>query len=282
MSVKKVLFTFPGKLGDLIYTFPVIKSFKDRYPKYDIHYVTSSFCEAAIPLMQEQPFIDYAFIDWGYVPLNFSCGVQPSEMSEHKGYDFIFHLGFSPEHIGPPTNYKSIIAANYATMWRRYQINLTSNEYESDDPYVFIRDSVKPKEKYIVLHAYAESIQGSYSISMEQKIEIFESISDMLEILGLPAIAICGPDDKAYHKQFGVEVLTPENLLEAAFIIKNSTVFLGVQSCPYVIADGLKHPRIIYGAFSHVMPTKGGYYSIFNSTSDFKSIANQAKKSLGF
>lgn len=245
--MKKVLITFPGKLGDLLYTLPVAIGLKRILP-CEIDYMTSEFCEAAIPLLKEQPCVNDAFIDEKYVQLSDKCGIQPADMSEPEGYDHIYHLGFRREIIGSPIRRSHLIDAHFATMLKRYDIDL---EPRYHGRYLW----AKPKqiEDYVVFSAYGESLHGS--IYYRQNVAaINRYFIDLLKKLRKRVVIITGPQHYPFYEKFDQLITIPSDLSEAADIISKARGFIGVQSCPYVIADGLRVPLLVLKTFSHVMP----------------------------
>jgi hypothetical protein len=70
--------------------------------------------------------------------------------------------------------------------------------------------------------------------------QVVEFYGDQLVFIGLP---------EEYHSfchSFGEVAYHPtKDLLEVATVIKGSELFIGNQSSPYNIAEGLKHPRIL-------------------------------------
>ena len=132
---KKILFTFPGKLGDLIYSLPAVRAgalhFKTR-----VYYQTSEFCRPALPLLNQQPYIAEAFIDPHYKPDHARFGLQPYIMTEPPGYSEIFHLGFRPEILGASILVHPLIDTFFNTLDKVYQLRLEACNH----PYLHVGD----------------------------------------------------------------------------------------------------------------------------------------------
>lgn len=68
---------------------------------------------------------------------------------------------------------------------------------------------------------------------------IVETFGNDLMFIGLPE------EHQAFCQQFGeVEYCPTDNLLEVASLIEGSDIYIGNQSCPYAICEGLKHRSI--------------------------------------
>jgi hypothetical protein len=91
-SKSKVVCTFPGKLGDLLWSLPTMNAIARKH-RCKIDVATSEYCRRALRFVSEQKFVRTAFVPEGYVIQYDSWGIQPWVMPVN-GYRHVYHLGF--------------------------------------------------------------------------------------------------------------------------------------------------------------------------------------------
>ncbi|MCP4151009.1 MAG: glycosyltransferase family 9 protein, partial [bacterium] len=113
----KLLVTCPGKMGDLLYSLPLVMQLKKKFA-CDVYLSTSTYCAPVINLLNAQPYIKKAFIDPGYRIAHTEFCVQPWRMSEPSGYDKIFHLGLREELVSEEVMKQHLIESFFLNMER--------------------------------------------------------------------------------------------------------------------------------------------------------------------
>lgn len=274
----KILFTFPGKLGDLLYTLPIIKEYH-KLTGHDISILTSEYCRPAIPLLISQPYIKNALIDDSYVCLSNMCGMQPPELRELKGYDKIFQLGFRRDIIGSPLSYLHIVNSFEATMKIRYGINL--NHWDHDDKYIHVEDATT--QNYIVFNNYGHAFYMAFKTHGPGHTRLIGLWHDLFHLIKKNTLTkiliITGPDEVKYHEEHFKDIgkiYVPKDLLDAASVIAKASMFIGLPSCPYVLADGLKIPRLTIGVYRHILPLGPNGY-VFQLANDAEYLFQQVR-----
>lgn len=92
--MSKVLCTFPGKFGDVLWSLPTVKAIADFMAQEKVDFGIMPAYRSLLPLLGMQKYIDKAFVieDWECTGSPF--GDQPW-LPQHvpQGYDRVFHLG---------------------------------------------------------------------------------------------------------------------------------------------------------------------------------------------
>jgi hypothetical protein len=274
--MKTALCTFPGKLGDLLYSLPAVRQLKSELKIDRIDFMTSSYCANITRLLAQQPCIDGAYVDRSYYMTSDAFGIQPADMSETGYYDKVFHLGFVRQILGNIMAYQHLALVHYKTLSDRYGIKL-----EPDITSPFLSPYGFEKMKVVTFHAHSKSIYQNvrYKQVGEKLNETWKKLIAGIKKMGYTVRAITDPDGALFHKQFDVEIMECHDAVDAAEAIDRSAMFLGVQSFPYVIAEGLRAPRMIAGVFKHVMPV-GKNKNHFKLDEPPKQILERIKKIL--
>ena len=249
MVDKRALVAMPGKFGDVIYSLPAVKQLKKKLG-IPIDYLTSSYCQPIISLLESQPCISKVIVDSGYWPVG---GPRPATKNPSfipQGYDHVFDLNFDWAFIGPLSQQKSIVDMHFKTLRYKYRLDL---DEEFSFPYLDGFSNVDRKD-YVVFNAWSDSFLRNNRINQNAFVNILMILKFVLKNLNMKIVAVTGPDQTKYHETFGYEVITSVDFLETARLIAASKLFIGLQSSPYVVADALQHPRLIYGLFNHVLP----------------------------
>lgn len=247
----KLAFSHPGKIGDSLYTLPLIRHLCEQYNcKADFY--TSTYCEPLRSLSEHQSYIDRFFtLDAanGYQLRDFGCGGQPPDMPiPNGGYSQIYQLGF---HKTPDT-FLAQFMANEAGVSETMSVHY---EYPILD---------KPiQEDYICI-----APRG-----MTGFIDLFNGIAD-----ATTAVIIGGSGDYTGH---GID-MTGKDMLETLSILHHAKAFVGLMSSQLVLANGVQIPRIaihdgIHWDMHHVLYSSLNYYPVNPSVDDILSIAEKHK-----
>jgi len=86
-----IALTHPGKIGDLLFSFPAAITLASIYGPVDFY--TSQYCKPLVTLLEYQSWIENVIIPENYVIDNFGMGVQPWLMPVADGYEHVFDLG---------------------------------------------------------------------------------------------------------------------------------------------------------------------------------------------
>jgi len=252
----RILATFPGKIGDLIYTLPAISKLQIHFG-CRIDYQISAYCKPALKLLKTQSYIGDVIIDESYRIMHTKYGCQPYKMNEPEGYDHIFHLGFRPSLFGGSILDGSyhLIEVNFVTLERIYKLSL---DFNLEDQFLFIEEH--KKENYIVFNCGSfiqdqALLQRSYLVGKWNV--IFEELSHD------EVVILCTQEERDFFSTyFNKECIITDDLLEAALVIDNAKFFLGCQSACYAIAEGLKVPRLILHIYKNAYPVGENGFSL--------------------
>lgn len=265
-QINNILVTFPGKMGDLIYSLPAIISLREHFG-CSIDYQTSEYCRPAISLIKSQPCIEDCFIDPDYVLENFYYGCQPPLMSEPPGYDRVFHLGFRKEIFGGDIHKSPLLITPYITLEKEYGIKL---EKKIGGKYLFLDEA--DKGNYTVLVGFGESMRVQFRRWQRPWYRRFwRKIARNIEG---ELIILARQEEENFYRRFGGEIFCPRDLLETANVINNARCYIGIQSVSAAIADGLKSPRLVLDYFDNA-PTAGKNSDVFNLGDDTDAILNK-------
>jgi len=246
---KKILLTHPGRLGDLLYTLPIVRSIRKNFSCV-FDYEIPEYCKPAIFLLKKQKLFRQILIDESVDGFSNEGRIRYANLKELKHYDHIFHLGLDSRFIGHPHKFPHLIEAYYAIMKKRYGIDLKIS-YNN----IYIKLRRMKRKNYISFNGYGHSAMSHLRHMNKIPKELINKFNKIFDMLGKPVIAITGPDEVNHYKDYNCEVLVPDNLYIAAEVIKMSKLFIGVESCPYVIADGMKHPLAVLNFIKSVKPT---------------------------
>ncbi len=268
---KPILVTFPGKLGDLVYTLPAVMSLKDHFGR-PIHFMTSPYCRAAQKLLKAQPYLDECFIEENYVLDHVRYGCQPYQMSEPEGYAEIFHLGFRMAVLGKFVLKRHLTETFYYTLEQVYGLNLIKRR---ENQYLFLED--ENREDFAVFQGYGETLMDLTDTDAHQQLRGIWR--DLFSALDLEIKIVTGPKEKDFYADFGCEIICPQDLFDTARLIKKARCFIGVQSVAAAIADGLKSPRLILNVFQNALPLGDNGMS-FMPGADVRQVANEFRRML--
>jgi len=101
--MSKYLCTFPGKYGDILWSLPTAKYIAEKVVSSPVDFAVMPYYESLLPLIQEQSYIDRAYVNKGWLRTHSNYGDQPWEMPlpvfDHNSlddysYERVWHLGY--------------------------------------------------------------------------------------------------------------------------------------------------------------------------------------------
>ena len=269
---EKILVTFPGKLGDLLYTLPAVIELR-RCLGGRITYQTSSFCEAAVELLRYQPYLEDCLVDEGYVPEHYRYGCQPYIMAEPPGFETIMHLGFRRDMLGSSVLTQHLIKTFFIILQRVYRLPLTPR---LDDPYIWLEK--EDSGEFIVFQGYGETLMDH--LDQPARLVLNDFWQEIFRRLNREVLIVSGEKERGFYRDFPYPVIVPSGLLETAILINRARCFVGVQSVAAAIANGLKVPRLVFNWFQNAYPTGAGGMS-FTLTQKPAETAEALKRRFG-
>lgn len=230
----KIACTHPGKLGDAIYSLPVIKKLCElRFTTADFY--TSQYCKPLKRLFEFQPYIDHVYIPDDYKIERMDIGVQPWQMPvDSSKYDVVYQMGFRtvPDRPLPEFIAKSIGLGEIDPLEFKYPDIETMNL-----PYIVLgpRGSTSYKDLFI----------------------------RFVKDCPIPVVTIGGTLD---YIGIGIDK-TGIDLLETTTWIAKSVGFVGIMSSQLVLANGFNIPKIavhdgIHWDMRHVIRSESNFYPI--------------------
>jgi len=202
--------TFPGKIGDAIYSLPTIKRLCELY-SCGADFYTSEYCKGLKNLFEYQSYINNFIIPEEYKIQHMSMGVQPWYIPTKGEYHKVFHLGFKTVPNLPLPEF----IANQADV-KIGKLTLEYPDFETlDEPYII----VCPRGDYDFTPHYIDFINKSQ----------FKCVVVGAKHQGL----YCGIDK------------TGLDFLESTTWISKAIGFLGISSM-FVIADAFNYPKVVF------------------------------------
>ncbi|MFH1139805.1 MAG: hypothetical protein V1816_27320 [Pseudomonadota bacterium] len=242
---EKILFTFPGKLGDLVYSLPAVRA-AAAYFRRRVFFQTSEFCRPALPLLSSLPFIAGAFLDPDYRLEHARFGVQPYLMSEPPGFSTVFHLGFRPGLLEKSIFSRPLIDSFFFVLKEVYGLELSWGR----EPYLHLAGPAQGED--IVFQGHGETLRDLMDVASKKRLAEFWP--ELFRLTGRRVTAVCAPGERDVYRALGMPAVCPANLLQTARLIRKAKVFVGVQSAAAAVADGLAAPRLILAWFGNALP----------------------------
>lgn len=246
-----VTFRHSGKIGDIIYSLPAISALTNRYSKdkaklyIDLTstFVRIGFNKAKEPLMNQKSF---EVIE----PL---LSKQPSlqDVSVYNNEDIDFDLDQFRHRI-------LYLSCGDITKWNQYLFPVS---YDTSRPWITVDK--------------ADSV-ASEAIVVGKSLRMNNPLIDWGVLRQYPKVYFVGISEEfeAMKKIIpGIEWLKTENYLELARIIAGAKLFIGNQSSPFAVAEGLKVPRLLCLPVSTPVSTPAGNScAVFCVQSCFESL----------
>jgi hypothetical protein len=233
----RVLVTFPGKMGDLLYALPTVIGLKERL-KCEVDLLTSPYCGPILPLLRELPYLGRVLTDETYRPSSDGFGLQPWQMSEPSGYDRVFHLGYRIELLGRRA-YSVHLKRIPAIMLRRaYGVRV---RVRTRDPFL---GAARPEERatppFYVFSGYGRSFLVDMPPEFRDRMDrLWRAIIPAIPMKGL---VLTSEADRGFYDGLGLEVQCPADFLETARVMRRASFFLGGQTSCMAVAEGLGLP----------------------------------------
>jgi len=203
--------TMPGKIGDALFTLPVIRALCDKHGT-QADFITSFYCKPISRLFEYQSCINKVVIPERYVIQRMDMGCQPWEMTVDGEYEAVYQLGFR----GIPDSRLDLFMARYAGITELPDI---SYEFPVD---------METEAPYYVLAPRGES---SYN----------KLFLEFIELSPNPVYVIGG---KGEYIGKGIDV-TGLDFLDTVSVISKASGFVGLMSSQLVLANGFDIPKVI-------------------------------------
>jgi len=242
----KILVTCPDLAGDLFYALPCIMQLGRHL---DASIDLQAAARPALPLLRRQPYLHRAF-----GPTN-----QPGEdgrpfasppwrIPSGQAYDAVYHLGVYHE-LCPNEIFAMHIGERYfRNLERGYGLTLPRNPGERC---LFAPEQAP--EEFIVFHGLGGTFQRYAGAELLQALPMFWAA--LFARAPLPVVAVCGPGEGALYDWFQGSVVESPDMLATAGLMLRARCFVGVESSPAALANGLKTPRLVLSYFGNASPT---------------------------
>lgn len=203
--------SFPGKIGDALYSLPTVRQISKIY-NTKIDFYTSTYCRGLKNLIEYQPYINKCIVSENYQIKRYDMGIQPWLMPINTtGYDKVFHLGYKTV---PNTSLHHFIA-NSVGIRIPGDISYSYPEYKTLD------------EPYIVLAPHNDA----------RYLKIFSELIETIPI----KVVIVGSKDEYIGK--GIDK-TGLDFLDVLVWLSKASGFIGMSS-NFVLAEGFDYPKIV-------------------------------------
>lgn len=220
----KILCTFSGKVGDILWSLPTVREIGMRYrgpigARSSLYFGIMPQYELLLPLLNSQSYIDKAIIIRDWICTGSPWGDQPWEAPVPEGiFDKVFHLTYQ-RHPNANEALIDFIAA-------QQELRLTSPVV----PFIECHPVVKEQEyvEEIVLDPFiAFAFNGMYQ---EEKKRFLDKLTDNF--------------GKQQPKKLQFIDSSYFSFEQAAYMIKDAICFIGCRSSNYVIAHGVGQRNI--------------------------------------
>lgn len=203
-------FGHSGDLGDIIYALPLIQSQGGGYLwLFDRPFTKkiSTRFDLIAPLLMEQPYIKATALS--------------------NGKDVQYDLSPFRSHYRPDNTLLSAHCAYARQKWGMTPVR-------GEKAWLTAKPDSRSKGRVVIARS------PRYNTGYFPWKRIVEHYGDACLFIGLKE------EHATFTSKFGaVECLPTKDLLEVSQVIAGSDLFVGNQSSPYALAEGLKHPRIL-------------------------------------
>jgi len=243
-----IAFTHPGKLGDAIYSLPVMRYICDTNG-ITCDFYTSEYCRPLVRLFEYQPFIDRVIIPSEYKIIHMNMGCQPYIIPTEPGYETVYHLGFSSWPVGPIPEF---IANSIG-----FDIPI---EIKYDYP-----EAPTLNEDYIIL-APREPNRMDHA-------RLFQ---DLIATCPIKVVIVGGSGDNTFSGSNIIDI-TGMDILETTNWIAKSRGFVGFMSAMLVIANGFDIKKIgipdaYSGDMGHTISSDTNFYPVNPTSAEVLSL----------
>lgn len=220
----KILCTFPGKNGDILWSLATVKQISKNY-NVKVDFSTMPQYHTLLPLLNSQSYIEKATVNEAWLCTGSPHGDQPWNPQNAEelawGYDQVFHLGYRYHPGIHGVNGRQMALIDFPAY-------LNNIEFSHPVlPFIDVEENWKPKTSLPMI---------AYSFNMEYKPEKDKFLHDL--------------ERKCVTTLF-VDVASMPWAV-AASVIKNSDGFVGCCSANHVLAYGVGQKNIfIYEPHPH-------------------------------
>src|SRR6266481_2399370 len=213
MSKTKVLTSFSGKFGDILWSLATVKHISDVY-KEKVDFACMPEYKSLLGLIEDQPYISKVFVVTDWACMGSPHGDQPWQPPDHvsKGYQHAYHLGYRshPSHLlgGPNAQLIDFIA-------NQQGLKLVDPVV----PFLFTKGVYDHIKKPYVSYAFNQMYHEEKMLFLNKLIYELQKSGQVTDLLFVDV-------DKFPW-------------IMAADVIQNSIMFIGCRSANYVIAHGL-------------------------------------------
>jgi hypothetical protein len=214
----KILTTFPGRNGDLLWALPTIRAISEHYGVPVDLQISGEFT-GIVPLLQRQPYLNHVWADqtWALKP--------PDEWKAPRveGYDHVVHCGYRgwPECPLPEMVRRGVVSD--------YQLDL---DVDSNRPWITgVEPNTVSPYKYQIISGWSD--------------EWFELKYGILKLLNRTDLCVIVPKGSRWHQEaIGLPVYGCD-WVTAAEWIAHGQLFLGCCSALHVLACAMGKPVIV-------------------------------------
>lgn len=227
----KILCTFPGKFGDLIWALPTIRAISEAIGE-PVDLVIAGAYGSIVPLLKRQAYLGvvWAEVDWqvqNTAPM--TPRVPQLPFAEAQGYDHVFHLGYRwwPETDLARETWACFAGANYGGM-----IDLAMEHFDLTRPWI--------------IPPYHIDYPVAYTVGFtDEHFELKFGLAWLLhrQFLGGDAFPICVSNSPRWNNETALS--GAYNWESAAAWLAISPAFLGCNSALHVLARAMGVPVVM-------------------------------------
>lgn len=213
----KYAVTHPGKIGDALYTLPIIRYLAEKSGN-GVDFYTSDYCRPMKELFEYQSCIDRFIISEGYVVERMDMGCQPIYLPTFDIYDVVFHLGFRSV---PDTRLDHFMALS-----------------------VGIEPHLLPPVYYEIpeYDEFVEELDFPYYVLGTRGITSYDdTFREFVSIANNPTLIIGA---KGEYNGYGLD-FTGLNLLDTCSVLSKSKGYVGLMSSMLVLANGFNIKKVV-------------------------------------
>lgn len=220
----KVLATFPGRNGDLLWALPVIRAISAHYGVPVDLQISAEFT-GIVPLLEQQPYLGAVWADprWAMTPPEEWRAPTPSS-GEAEPYQHLFHCGYRgwPE---KPLPFWTELGVKMA-----YR-DLADLRVDYDTPWVTVSASEEPHYAYPLVCGWSD--------------EWFELKYGVTHLLRPRSLCVICPVGSRWRLEGAHLPIFARDWTSAARWIAQGKVFLGCCSALHVLACAMGKPVVV-------------------------------------
>ncbi len=253
--MSRVLCTHPGKAGDIFWALPAMRALAEIHGE-PVDFLTSAIYKRVLGIIERQPYIRRARYHPHWNTLDtapMTPRIPPTLLGEYP--EQVCHLGYK-EWPRLPLAFEAATNAELPeAVWRRPEFL---------KPWITLPDTLWPERSTV----FFDVAVGFTHEWIELKAGILLGIADKLRGTGRSyddySFTLLYPPGSRWASEFAAPLCRLDafdslcgDLLEVAWVIQRSILFLGCLSAPAVLAMALGKPRVL------VEPNNGRWHEIF-------------------